>query len=106
MVTALETKKNIFEQAFIEVKQQQEQETSDEPNPKTTAFSERIDLIYIRGIEHVIEFLTRRLPMDLEAFFEFFKWNFSLGKTQGTISLAQFIEIYITFIEQAGEEKN
>lgn len=63
------------------------------------AFSERIDLIYVRGIDKVIEYLTRHLPMDLEAFFDFFQWNFSLAKTQCTISLAQFIEIYIIYIE-------
>ena len=36
--------------------------------------------------------------MDLEAFFDFFQLNFSLAKTQCTISLAQFIEIYIVYI--------
>ena len=38
--------------------------------------------------------------MDLEKFFEFFQWNFSLQKTSFTISLAQFIHIYITYVEQ------
>ena len=33
MVTALEQKKDIFEKAFIEVKQASEKEMTDEPNP-------------------------------------------------------------------------
>lgn len=63
------------------MKQQQEKETSDEPNPHTVAFSERIDLIYVRDVELLIQFLTTKLPLDLEAFFEYFQSYFSLGKT-------------------------
>ena len=76
-----------------------EQESSDKPNPQTVAHSERLDLIYVRDTDKLIEELTRMLPMDLEAFFEFFQWNFSLEKSSFTLSLAQFIAIYIQFIE-------
>ena len=91
MVTALESKKNVFEQAFITVKQEEESELTDAPNPKTAAFSERLDVIFVRDTDKVIEQLTRELPMDLEAFFLFFQDNFSLQKTSYTLSLAEFI---------------
>ena len=99
MVTALEQKKDIFEKAFIEVKQASEKEMTDEPNPQLVAFQERLDIIYVRDIDKLIENLTRSLPMDLDAFFQYFQGNFSLPKTQFTITLAQFIEIYIEYIE-------
>ena len=72
MVTALENKRNVFEQAFVTVKQSQEKEATDEPNPKLVAFQERIDLIYVRDVDKVIEYLVRQLPMDLDAFFDYF----------------------------------
>ena len=72
MVTALEKKKDIFERAFVVVKQESEQEEADKPNPQTIASSERLDLIYVRDADKLIEHLTKALPMDLEAFFEFF----------------------------------
>jgi len=58
MVSALQQKRHVFEQAFIHVKQLQEQEVSDLPNPKTVAFSERVDLIYVRDVDKVVEYLT------------------------------------------------
>ena len=83
------------------MKQQQEPyTTSQEPSPNIVSFAERIDLILVQGLEQVIEYLTRHLPMDLEAFFEYFQWNFAIAKTQKTITLAQFIEVYIEYIEQ------
>lgn len=74
MVTALEKKKSIFEQAFIAIKQETEEEMKnpDEPNPKTVSFMERIDMIYVRYMDKIVDYLTRVLPMDLENFFSFF----------------------------------
>ena len=68
--------------AFSQVKKQTEQELAgDKPNSKTVAFNERLDLIYVRDVDKVIEILTENLAMNLEAFFEFFQRNFSLKKT-------------------------
>lgn len=60
----------------------------DVPNPRTVAYQERIDMIYVRDIDKLVDYLTRVLPMDLEGFFNFFQWNFSLKKTAFTITLA------------------
>ena len=105
MVTALKNEQTTFEQAFVVVKQEQETEVSDQPNPKLVAFSERIDLIFVRDVDKVIEYLTRELPMDLDPFFNFFQWSFSLQKTAYTVSLAQFVAIYIEFIEVTFRER-
>ena len=61
---------------------------TDEPNPKLVAFQERLDMIYVRDIDKLVENLTRSLPMDLDAFFQYFQGNFSLPKTSFTITLA------------------
>ena len=71
----------------------------DAPNPKTVTYMERIDMIYVRYTDKIIDYLTRVLPMDLENFYNFFQWSFSLKKTAFTITLAQFISIYIEYIE-------
>ena len=71
----------------------------DEPNPKTVSFMERIDMIYVRYTDKIVDYLTRVLPMDLENFYNFFQWSFSLKKTAFTLTLAQFIQIYIEYIE-------
>ena len=69
------------------------------------AFSERLDVIFVRDVDKLVETLTRTLPMDLEPFFEFFQANFSLVKTQFTISLAQFVEIFICYVEQTYRQR-
>jgi hypothetical protein len=61
--------------------------------------NERLDMICVRDVDKVVENLTKNLPMDLEEFFNFFQVNYSLQKTSFTISLAQFIQIYIVYIE-------
>ena len=105
MVTALEQKKDIFAEAFRTVKEQTENEVDDQPNAQAVAFQERIDQIYVRDVDKVIEYLTRNLPMDLEAFFNYFQSNFSLKKTLFTITLAQFTQIYIEYIEKTSKER-
>ena len=46
MVNALAKRKAVFQQSFIEVKKETEDEMkADVPNPKLVAFSERLDLI-------------------------------------------------------------
>lgn len=69
------------------------------------AFQERIDLIYVRDTDKLIENLTRELPMDLDAFFTYFQWSFSLRKTSYTLNLVDFISIYIEFIEHELRER-
>ena len=60
----------------------------EQPNPRTVTFMERIDMIYVRYIDKIVDYLTRVLPMDLEYFYNFFQWSFSLKKTAFTITLA------------------
>ena len=43
--------------------------------------------------------------MDLEAFFNYFQSNFSLKKTLFTITLAQFTQIYIEYIEKTNKDR-
>ena len=77
----------------------------EQPNPRTVTFMERIDMIYVRYIDKIEDYLTRVLPMDLENFYNFFQWSFSLKKTAFTITLAQFIQIYIDFIESTHKSR-
>ena len=81
MVSALESKRKIFEQAFITVKQvaeQQDQEnaaegaTVDDEDRSMMLRNERLDMIPVRDTDKVVEDLTKNLPMDLEEFFQFF----------------------------------
>ena len=97
MVSALESKRKIFEQAFITVKQvaeQQDQEnaaegaTVDDEDRSMMLRNERLDMIPVRDTDKVVEDLTKNLPMDLEEFFQFFQSNYSIEKTSFTITLA------------------
>ena len=66
MVTVVEQQQAAFYMAFSQVKKQTEQELAgDKPNSKTVAFNERLDLIYVRDVDKVIEILTENLAMDL-----------------------------------------
>lgn len=60
-------------------------EDQKEANP---TFSERIDLIFVRDIDRIVDYLTKNLPMNLEKFFDFFQANYSLEKTAFTVTLA------------------
>ena len=63
-------------------------------------------MIYVRDVDKLIETLTKSLPMDLEPFFKYFQTNYSLEKTAFTITLAQFTQIYIEYIETTHREKH
>ena len=96
MVAALEDKQAVFEQAFITVKQ----ETASSSQDETVA--ERIDMVFANQIDKIITYLTLNLPMDLTAFNEFFKANYSSllsAESDQTITLAQFTQAYIEYIE-------
>lgn len=43
--------------------------------------------------------------MDLEGFFTYFQWSFSLQKTSFTLSLVDFIKLYIEYIEHESRER-
>ena len=78
---------------------------ADMPNPKVVLMSERLDLIQIRFMDKIIDYCTAKLPMDMEAFFAFFQKHYSLKKTYFTITLAQFIQTYIDYIEYEHKER-
>lgn len=43
--------------------------------------------------------------MDLEGLFTYFQWSYSLQKTSYTLSLTNFIKIYIEYIEHEMRER-
>ena len=59
----------------------------------------------MRDVDKLVDYLTRQLPMDLESFFTFFQRSYSLEKTSYTVTLAQFISIFIQFIEVSHLER-
>ena len=70
------------------VKQQVEKEAAEESNEAPAELSERIDLVYAKDIDRVIDHLKTELLLDLSDFQEFMHESYSLEKSAFTISLA------------------
>lgn len=81
------------------MKQESEKEAIGDQNETAQELSERIDLVYAKDINKVIEHLTKELLMDLAEFSGFLTKNYSLEESAFTISLAQFVQIFIEYIE-------
>lgn len=66
MIRVLEEKQNVFEQAFITVKQEQAEGAGKD---------ERIDMVLASHLDKIIMYLTINLPMDLTDFYDYFRAN-------------------------------
>ena len=81
------------------MKQESEKEAIGDQIEAAQELSERIDLVYAKDIDKVIKHLSKELIMDLGEFSDFLAKNYSLEESAFTISLAQFVQIYIEYIE-------
>jgi len=85
MVRVLEEKQDVFEQAFISVKQEQAEGAGKD---------ERIDMVLASHLDNIIMYLTINLPMDLTDFHDYFRANHSQildHTTKSTITLGQLV---------------
>lgn len=90
MLKALEEKQHVFEQAFITIKQEEQANRGESVDAEK---DERIDMVNANLFDNIVEYLSRELAVDLAAFDEFFKANYSQiinSSDDQTLTLAQF----------------
>ena len=73
MLKALDENQNVFVKAFITVKKQHSNSAAD----GQTDEGDRIDIVQVNQFDKIIEYLSGELTLDLSAFRDFFKTNYS-----------------------------
>ena len=101
MLKALDENQNVFVEAFVTVKKQQ---NADEGSSDDG----RIDMVKVNQFDKIVQYLSSKLTIDFSEFEDFFHSNYSQlanGGEDQTISLAQFTQVYLEYIEVSLEQK-
>ena len=86
---------------FIKIKQEQEKDELDKPNPKTVMQQnrhEQLDLILVKDIDKLIDRVTLKYVLPMEGFADFFAVKYSLVQTSYVITLQEFVEIALEYV--------
>ena len=87
---------------FIKIKQEQEKEELDQPNPKTEVQlnrHERMDMILVKDVDKLTEKITLKYSLKMDDFASFFQTRYSLVQTSFVITIAEYVEILLEYVQ-------